>query len=236
MCVTLGPGWMAALYLYYFHDSRGFDTATANLLLAIYIAAGFAGAPFIAWLANRIGKHRALMVSTTVYSLGLIIVPLVPKGSFAIMAPGMFLVGAMQAGFVVMIRALAGDIADEMRLESGRQWMGLVYALTNLTTKAGQALSVILTFSIALPLVGYQAQEGAANSPDAVRGLELVFIVGPIVFVMLAGAFFFRYRLTADRHADIRRELDERDALAQAPTPGDVLSGETVKTAAGRVP
>lgn len=236
MCVTLGPGWMAALYLYYFHDSRGFDTATANLLLAIYIAAGFAGAPFIAWLANRIGKHRALMVSTTIYSLGLIVVPFVPKGSFAIMAPGMFVVGAMQAGFVVMIRALAGDIADEMRLESGRQWMGLVYALTNLTTKAGQALSVILTFSIALPLVGYQAREGAVNTPGAIRGLELVFIVGPIVFVMLAGAFFFRYRLTADRHAEIREALDERDALAEAPTAGDLLAGETVKTAAGRVP
>jgi glycoside/pentoside/hexuronide:cation symporter, GPH family len=232
MCITLGPGWMAALYLYYFKDSRGFGTAEANLLLAIYIAAGFAGAPFIAWLANRIGKHRAFMVATTVYSLGLIIVPVVPKGAFAIMAPGMFVVGAMQAGFVVMIRALAGDIADEMRLESGRHWMGLVYALTNLTTKAGQALSVILTFSIALPLVGYQVTQGAVNSPGSIRGLEVIFIVGPIVFVMLAGAFFFRYRLTAERHSQIRRELDARDALAQSPTVGDVLAGETVKNPA----
>ena len=232
LCCTLGPGWMAALYLYYFKDSRGFDTATANLLLAIYIAAGFAGAPFIAWLANRIGKHRALMVSTTVYSLGLIIVPLVPKGVFAIMAPGMFVVGAMQAAFTVMIRALAGDIADEMRLESGREWMGLVYALTNLTTKAGQALSVILTFSIALPFVGYAAKEGAVNTPEAIRGLELIYIIGPIVFVMIAGACFIGYRLTADRHSQIRDELDARDALAETPTAAEVLSGEAVRPGA----
>jgi Na+/melibiose symporter-like transporter len=215
---TLGPGWMAALYLYYFKDSRGFGTGEANLLLAIYIAAGFAGAPFIAWLANRIGKHRALMVATTVYSLGLMIVPLMPKGEFAVFAPGMFLVGAMQAGFVVMIRALAGDIADEMRLESGREWMGLVYALTNLTTKAGQALSLFLTFNIALTIVGYQAREGAMNTPEAIHGLELVYIVGPIVFVMLAGACFFGYKLSAERHGEIRRQLEERDALyAEAP-------------------
>ncbi|MFN7263350.1 MAG: MFS transporter, partial [Phenylobacterium sp.] len=45
LMVTLGPGWMAALYLFYFKDSRGFDTAAANLLLLIYVAAGFAGAP-----------------------------------------------------------------------------------------------------------------------------------------------------------------------------------------------
>ena len=77
--VTLGPGWMAALYLFYFKDSRGFDTASANILLMVYIAAGFAGAPFTAWLGNRMGKHRALMVSTTVYSIGLIIVPFLPS-------------------------------------------------------------------------------------------------------------------------------------------------------------
>jgi glycoside/pentoside/hexuronide:cation symporter, GPH family len=229
LCTTLGPGWMAALYLYYFKDSRGFETGPANALLAIYIAAGFAGAPFIAWLANRIGKHRALMTATTIYSLGLILVPIIPKGNFAIMAPGMFLVGAMQAGFVVMIRALAGDIADEMRLESGREWMGLVYALTNLTTKAGQALSLFLTFNLALTAVGYQAREGAVNSPEAIRGLELVYIIGPIVFVMLAGVFFFGYRLTAERHGEIRAALDARDALAESPTIGDVLAGETVK-------
>ena len=232
ICTTLGPGWMAALYLYYFKDSRGFDTASANLLLAIYIAAGFAGAPFIAWLANRIGKHRALMVSTTVYSLGLMLVPLLPKGSFLAFAPGMFLVGAMQAGFVVMIRALAGDIADEMRLESGREWMGLVYALTNLTTKAGQALSVILTFSIALPFVGYIAREGAVNTPEAIHGLELIYIVGPIVFVMIAGACFIGYRLTADRHSEIRDQLDARDALAEGPTVPEAFSGETIRTPA----
>src|SRR6185312_16248635 len=57
--VTLGPGWMAALYLYFFEDSRHFSVAAANILLAIYILAGFAGAPAAAWLANRISKHRA---------------------------------------------------------------------------------------------------------------------------------------------------------------------------------
>jgi Na+/melibiose symporter-like transporter len=211
-CVTLGPGWMAALYLFYFKDSRGFDTAQANLLLATYIFAGFVGAPLTAFLANRIGKHRALMVNTTIYSLGLIIVPFLPAGNFAAFAPGMFVVGAMQAGFLVMIRALAGDIADELRLDSGREWMGLIYALTNGTTKLAQAGAIFLTFNLALTAVGYNAREGAVNTPEAIRGLELVYIIGPIVFVMIAGACFFGYRLTADRHAEIRRKLDERDA------------------------
>lgn len=213
--VTLGPGWMAALYLFYFRDSRGFSIAEANVLLMIYIAAGFAGAPFTAWLANRISKHRALMFNTTLYSIGLMILPFLPAGNFMVFAPLMFVVGAMAAGFTVMIRALAGDIADELRLDSGREWMGLVYAVTNATTKLAQAGAVLFTFNFALTAVGYQAKMGAVNTPEAIRGLELAYIVGPIVFVMIAGGCFLGYRLSPERHAEIRHKLAERDAIAE---------------------
>jgi glycoside/pentoside/hexuronide:cation symporter, GPH family len=223
--VTLGPGWMAALYLFYFRDSRGFSIAEANVLLMIYIAAGFAGAPFTAWLANQISKHRALMVNTTLYSLGLMALPFLPAGNFWVFAPLMFVVGAMAAGFTVMIRALAGDIADELRLDSGREWMGLVYAVTNATTKLAQAGAVLFTFNFALTAVGYQAKAGAVNTPDAIRGLELAYIVGPIIFVMLAGACFIGYRLSADRHAEIRDKLAERDAIAEGGNITETLAG-----------
>ena len=232
LCVTLGPGWMAALYLFYFKDSRGFDTTSANVLLMIYIAAGFVGAPFAAWLANRIGKHRALMVSTTIYSLGLIAIPFLPAGNFLAFAPGMFLVGAMAAGFGVMIRALTGDIADEIRLETGREWMGLMYALTIGTTKIASGLSA-LTF-VLLAAIGYHAKAGAVNTPEAIHSLQLVYIVGPIFFVMIAGSCFIGYRLTPERHADIRRQLDEMDALDGPASALESLTGDTELAVAGR--
>lgn len=229
--VTLGPGWMASMYLFYFTDSRGFTIASANLLLMIYIAAGFAGAPFTAWLGNKLSKHRALMVTTTVYSLGLMAIPFLPPGSFLIFAPGMFLVGAMAAGFTVMIRAITADIADEIRLDSGREWMGLMYAMTTATSKLATAGAIFLTFNV-LAAVGYQAKEGSANTPEAIQGLELAYIIGPIVFVMLAGACFIGYRLTAERHAEIRRELDLRDAEVDPAAALESLTGEDLAPAA----
>jgi Na+/melibiose symporter-like transporter len=227
LCATLGPGWMAALYLFYFQDGRGFSLAGANILLMIYIAAGFVGAPFTAWLGNRVGKHYGLLVTTTVYSLGLVLVPFLPAGSFAAFVPGMFVMGAMQAGTVVMIRALTGDIADEVRLENGREWMGLMYALTIATTKIASGLSA-LTF-VLLAAIGYQATAGAANTREAIDALQLVFIVGPIFFVMVAGFCFLGYKLTPARHAEIRRELEARDAAyAEAPTLGGLTGDEMV--------
>ena len=225
LTVTLGPGWMAALYLFYFKDSRGFGAAQANLLLLIYIGAGFVGAPFTGWLGNRLGKHRALMVNTTVYSLGLIILPFLPAGEFLAFVPGMFVNGAMAAGFVVMIRAITADVADELRLDTGRAWMGLLYALTTATSKIATAASVLITFPL-LDRIGYHAREGAANTPQAIHGLELAYILGPIVFVMIAGGCFIGYRLTAERHGEVRRALEARDAAEDPAAALESLTGD----------
>jgi Na+/melibiose symporter-like transporter len=210
--IIMGPAWMSALYLFFFTDSRGFSVSAANALLVIYIAAGLIGAPATAWLANRINKHRALAVTAVGYSLMLIVIFLSPKGSFAIAAPAMLVAGALAAGSVVMIRSLTADIGDEIRLEKGQHQIGLLYAMTSGTTKAAGAFAVTLTFWV-LSLVGYNPAEHAVNGPDQIRGLELAYAIGPIIFVMIGGACFLGYKLSAERHADIRRQLDERDAL-----------------------
>jgi GPH family glycoside/pentoside/hexuronide:cation symporter len=226
LCVTLGPGWMAALYLFFFKDSRGFDTTAANVLLLFYIAAGLVGAPATAWLANRISKHRALIVTTTGYSLSLILIFLLPKGAFAPMALAMFVAGALAAGFVVMIRALTADIGDEIRLEGGREQIALLYALTSATTKLASAFAITLTFSV-LAAMGYDAREGAHNTAAAILGLQLAYVIGPTVFVMLGGACFLGYKLSAERHAEIRRQLEARDAaVAEEAAVLQTLTGE----------
>ncbi len=226
--IIMGPAWMSALYLFFFTDSRGFSTSAANGLLVIYIAAGLLGAPATAWLANRISKHRALAVTAVGYSVMLIVIFLSPKASFAIAAPAMFVAGALAAGSVVMIRALTADIGDEIRLEHDQQQIGLLYALTSGTTKAAGALAVTLTFAV-LGLVGYNPAEHAVNGASQIRGLELAYAIGPVVFVMLGGACFLGYKLSAERHADIRRQLDARDAaFTDSPAvQGLSASGET---------
>ena len=212
LCLALGPGWMSALYLFFFTDSRVYTSGQASILLGVYILAGFAGAPLIGKLATKISKHRAVMVATTGYSLILVSLMAIPKGSMAWGIIPMFMAGFLAAGFGVLTRAMTADIADEVRLEQGRERSGLLYALTGTTGKIAGALSIGMTFFV-LDQVGYIAKDGVVNTPEVIHSLELVYLLGPIFFVMAGGACFFGYSLSAERHGEIRRQLDERDAL-----------------------
>ncbi len=213
-CLQLGPNWMAALYLFYFHDLRGFSVKQSNLLLFTYVAAGLAGAAVLSRAATRFGKHPTLMAATTGYSLGLIGLTLLPKASLAFAAPFMFTMGFLASSFVLLDRAMIADVGDAVLLETGRQRTGLLYAMITGSQKIAGALSIGLTYLV-LSLLGYDAHEGAANTPRAIAGLSWVFLLGPVIFVMLGGACFIGYKLDARRHADIRAALDARDAAAQ---------------------
>ena len=217
--LTLGPGWMSALYVFYFTDALGYSPAVASGLLLLYVLAGIVGAPLTARLAQRIGKHRTLMVTTTAYSLGLCTLLLVPYGNVVAGMPTMFWCGFMASGFDLMIRAMLADVADEVRLEQGKERLSLIYALNTLAAKIAAAFAIGLTFPL-LARLGYVAKEGVKNSPEAILRLQWVYIAGPIFFVMLGGACVIGWKLDEARHTAIRDELARRDAAEDAAVAG----------------
>jgi Na+/melibiose symporter-like transporter len=123
----------------------------------------------------------------------------------------MFVAGFFAAGFTVLTRAMTADVSDEVRLEQGKERAGLLFALTTLTNKIAGAFSIFLTFQV-LSRTGYDARAGAVNSAEAIRAMEIAYLAGPLIFVTIGGACFIGYRLTAERHAEIRRQLEARDA------------------------
>jgi len=211
-CLTLGPGWMSAMYLFYFQNSRGFDFRTSTYLLALYIAAGVVGAAALSWLATRLGKHRTLIVASTGYSLGLMLLNFLPKGDLIPAAIIMFSLGFLAAGFVLLGRAMCADAGDAIRLAKGKHQQGLLYAMMTSVEKIASALAIGLTYLV-LEWIHFNPKQGAVNTPAVIHNLELVYLLGPIFFVMLGGACYLGYRLDSKRHAEIRAALDERDAM-----------------------
>ena len=231
-CLTMGPGWMSAMYLFYFHDSRGFTFQVSTALLGLYIVAGVFGAASLSWLATRLGKHRTLMVASTGYSLGLILIALMPKGALIPAAVLMFVLGFLAAGFQLLGRAMCADAGDAIRLAKGKHRQSLLFAMMTSVEKIAGALAITFTFTI-LGAVGYQAKDGAHNTLSAIHNLELVYILGPIFFVMLGGACYFGYRLDHKRHAEIRAQLDERERVTIDPAAVlEEMGGDVVRTPA----
>jgi Na+/melibiose symporter-like transporter len=221
---------MSALYLFYFHDARGFTVGAASLLLLIYVAAGVAGAMALSWAATRLGKHRTLMIASTGYSLGLILLAFVPRGEFLLAGGFMAVMGFLAAGFPLLDRAMVADVGDAVRLETGKNRISLLYAMITTSQKVAGAISIGFSFTV-LGWIGYQAKEGARNTPDAIFGMQLVYLIAPVVFVMIGGACFIGYTLDSRRHADIRAQLAERDARTPGAPVLEGLSGEqTVPT------
>lgn len=212
-CLALGPGWMAALYLFYFHDARGFTIANASVLLGLYIVAGVAGAPILSYAATRFSKHKTLMMASTGYSLGLAAMIFLPRADMLFGGLFMFIMGFLASSFPLLDRAMVADVADAVRLDQGQHRVGLLYSMITTAQKVATALAIGLSYTV-LGLIGYNAKEGAVNTPAAIHGMELVYLIGPITFVMLGGACFIGYKLNATRHAEIRAALDERDALS----------------------
>ena len=224
-CLALGPGWMAALYIFYFHEARGFTVANASVLLLIYIMAGILGAPILSRIAMRLSKHRTLMIAATGYSLGLAAMTQLPRGNLPLVGFFMFIMGFLASSFPLLDRAMVADVGDAVRLEQGQHRVGLLYAMITTVQKIASALSIGLSYTV-LNWVGFNAKEGSVNTPAAIHGLQMVYLIGPILFVMLGGLCFLGYRLDAKRHAEIREALAARDEFATEPPVLEGLTGQ----------
>jgi Na+/melibiose symporter-like transporter len=217
--LTLSPGWMGNLYIFFFTAARGFTQAQAYLLLILYVLSGVLGAPLIGYIGGRFSKHRTMIASTIGYSLGLCTVVVAPKGDtplgLIVGVPIMIWCGFMGNGFDLMTGAMMADVGDQVRLEQGKERMAVLFALTGLAAKWAAAGAVIISYPL-LAIIGYQPPLAGHNSPAALRGLEIVFIAGPIFWCVVGGLCFLGWKLDAAKHADIRRQLDARDAVLAA--------------------
>lgn len=210
--IVLGlvPGVAASLFLFYFQQAKGFSEGDTNILLLCYFLAALVGAPLWSRLADGIGKHTALAFASLFYLVGQTALWLLPPQHFALGVAAAFLAGLPYSASSVLLRAMMADVADEERLNTGADRTGLLYAFLTSATKVGAALAVGITFIGLDQLADFKPEGG--NTPGALLGLEIMFLVVPAALSLVAAALLFGYPLDAARHAAVRAALAGRDA------------------------
>jgi GPH family glycoside/pentoside/hexuronide:cation symporter len=223
LVLTLGAGATGPIFVYFFHDAKGFSIAMTSTLLVFYIGAGLIGAPTWSWLAQKATKHRAVQIACVAYAICQTILMAIPKGLYLPTAAGMFAVGFCASAFIPLVRSMVADVCDEVRLETGKDLSSVIYSMVTTTMKVGAALVVVIILPV-LQMVGYNGKEGAVNTPHAIFGLEMCYLFAPIVLVFIGGGTLFGYKLDAKRHAEIRAGLEAREVAAAAePITGEVI-------------
>jgi Na+/melibiose symporter-like transporter len=199
------------LFFFYVEQVKHFSSAQAGLLLLAYFTGALCATPLWHLLAAWRGKHRALAAAAGFFIIAQGAALMMPPGRLLIGMGVMALAGVPYSSAGVLVRAMLADLGDQQRLDTGADRVSLFYALQIGDSKLAAAFAVGAAFPL-LSLVGFNPASGAANTPQALLGLLLLFIAAPSVLGLVSAWLALGYGLTAERHAQISAALAERDA------------------------
>lgn len=209
----LAPGVTGAMFIFYFEHRLGFSASEASLLLLIYFVAGFAAAPLWMKLASKLGKHRAAAVAGVFYCLAHGSLALLPAEGVSDAMIGMAIAGIPYTAPLFLSRAMLADVADADRLETGLDRNGLIQAVLTTTLKIAHAAPVAIIYPF-LDWIDFNASPKAVNTPDAIMGMTLLFVIAPILLMSTAAWLIARWPHDEAAHERLQAALAERDAQA----------------------
>lgn len=209
-----GTGVAAALYIFvatYVFRLPGH----ASLALLFYFLAAFLAMPAWLRLAYRVGKDKALKIALLYGAVVMVLLLVMAEpGNVAALWGFTLLYGIAYGAAPTLLRSMMADLTDDDELRSGQKRSGLFFALLTTTNKLGHALSIGVSFAILEQVVGFQP--GTENTPEALNGLLITYVLGTGLGLLVAYLSLIGYPLTRDKHDLIRDELTRRERAASA--------------------
>ena len=213
LLIWLGGSVFNALVIFIVQHTLKLQNNAMLFFVFTQYAVGLLCLPLILKLANRIGRHRVLVLGAVAFLLPLPLFMLVQPGSMPQAIALYALLGTTTSAIWVMPPALVADAIDYGRLHGAKDDAALYMALYHFVQKLAMAGGV----GIGMPLAGALGfNPGAAPTPEGVHGLNLVALVLPM-FIALPGALMlFNYPLTREKHDEVRRQLGDADRVEAA--------------------
>ena len=201
----------ATAALYIFFATYVFELQDhASLALLLYFVAGFLAMPVWLKLAYRMGKVGAIKLAvgyTMVLQSGLFFVT--EPGNVALFWSYTCMAGLAFGAGPTLLHSMMADLTDIDELKTGQKRAGMYFALLATINKLGGAVAVGVTLTAADKLFNFTP--GAANSQAAIDGLLLIFCFVPATALALTYLPLYRYPLTKENHAEIRRSLSPQE-------------------------
>jgi len=140
-----------------------------------------------------------------------VVVPWIPEGHFAAFAVVCVVTGMALGADLSLPPAIQADVVDYDELKNGRSRTGLQFALWSMSTKLALAVAV----GLALPGLEAAGFDPLVPTEAGRQALTVIYALVPVVIKITAIAIIWRFPLTAEKHAVIRRKLGGRRLAAE---------------------
>lgn len=180
-----------------------FSTITA-------VVTAFLVIPIISWIANKLGKRKAFLISTAISIIGYLLKwwAFNPENPWWIFMPIPFIAFGLGGLFTLMM-SMTADVCDLDELENGMpRKEGTFGAIYWWMVKLGQALALVLG-GLVLKLVGFDGN-AATQTVETVTQLRIADMLIPAGTAAIAMLVMWKYDLTESRARQIKKELIAR--------------------------
>lgn len=210
--IGLGLGISAAVFLFFFTISKDVPREYVGLQFVGFYIVGILSAPLWSNLANRIGKHRALIYGSIGFASYMLLMLFMPRGNMIFFGAAAIWGGLMACAADMLPRSIMADVSDEDQFESGHDRTGMLFALLTVTHKLGQAISIGIVY-LALDMIGFKPANGMNNPESAMTGVAILYGIVPATLYIAAALTLRNFKLTPERHDEIREALAARNAI-----------------------
>ncbi|MGD8830646.1 MAG: MFS transporter [Pseudomonadales bacterium] len=190
----------------------------ALFILAYYLSSSLA-IPIWLGISRRLGKHKTVVVSILWLSLWSSFIPLLGPGSYWLFFLIMMLKGSAVGALIFLPASMAADVVDLDTLRTREQRTGLYFSIWGMVNKAAVALGVFLATNAAA-WFGFDPGS-AANTETAKLALACLYSIIPAGIACVALPLLWKYPLTRERQARMRRHIERRNLRLAASRDGN---------------
>ena len=204
---------LAAVLVYYANYYLGVPDQ-ANYFVLVAQGAAIAFIPLWVWVARRLDKRRAFILGTLSWIAVLIGIFALQPEQVALAYVLAALAGAGIAVAYVIPWSMVPDVIEYDELSTGQRREGSYYAFASFFQKLATGLA-LWAMAQALAFTAYITPESGeplpVQPPEAVQAIRVFMGPVPIVLLVLAILFAWRYPIGREQHRALRDELATRD-------------------------
>lgn len=213
LIVTMAEAFRNALSLFFMRAV--IQASDVGTLYFGYFTAGLLAVPFWLWLGRKLGKHIAFSITLITVAIISAINMAFDQSDYTVFVIFFLAKGACFGGLQFLPLAILADVIDVETAETGKARAGSYIAFASMTAKISTALGTFLAIR-ALSMTDFNAKLLADNAFDDLFYLRVFYALVPALFFILAIVMAVRFPLTAKAHADLRTQIDKRQASERA--------------------